>query len=185
MRGKLGNWRALEGLNCGGYDDLFHLGCLWTLVLIGVGGSVIMYGGFIYNLVVIFSNFDSRFGISIVVFLWCMHNICTTSVSMRGFLFSSGGMVGSVYIMVLGGKYMMTCISSNIVLYGASIVIHSSYGMVRIVIVSWFSFAVSWAQCMVFCIFSLLCGWAYPLSSHFCLKAIPLDPNMESFWNGE
>jgi hypothetical protein len=32
---------------------------------------------------------------------------------------------------------------------------------------------------------SLLCGWAYPLFSHLCLKAIPLDPNMESLWNGE
>jgi hypothetical protein len=26
------------------------LGCLWTLVLIGVGGDVVMYEGFIYNL---------------------------------------------------------------------------------------------------------------------------------------
>jgi hypothetical protein len=29
----------------GGYDDLFHLGCLCTLVLVGVGGGVIMCGG--------------------------------------------------------------------------------------------------------------------------------------------
>jgi hypothetical protein len=76
-----------------------------------------------------------------VVFLWCMHNIHTTSVSMRGSLFSSGGMVGSVYIMVSGGKCTVTCVSSNIVLYGASFVVHSSPGMVRIVIVFWFSFA--------------------------------------------
>jgi hypothetical protein len=45
------------------------LGCLWTLVFIGVDGGVVMYGGFICNLVVICSNFDSRFGICIVVFL--------------------------------------------------------------------------------------------------------------------
>jgi hypothetical protein len=45
------------------------LGCLWTLVLFGVGGGVIMYEGFICNLVVICRMFDSRFGISIVVFL--------------------------------------------------------------------------------------------------------------------
>jgi hypothetical protein len=38
-------------------------------VLIGVGGGVIMCGGFIRNLVVICSNFDLRFGIFIVVFL--------------------------------------------------------------------------------------------------------------------
>ena len=77
---------------------MFHLGCL--CILVEVGGGVIMCGGFIHNLVVAYSNFDSRFSISIVVFLWYMHNICIASVSMRGSLFSSGGMVGSVYIMV-------------------------------------------------------------------------------------
>jgi hypothetical protein len=119
---------------------MFHL-CLWTLVLIGVGGGIVMYGGIICNLLVICSSFDSRFGVSIVVFLWCMHNIRTASVSMRGSLFSSGGMVGSVYLMVSGRKCMMTCVSSNIVFCGVSFVVHSSSGMVRIVIVSWFSFA--------------------------------------------
>jgi hypothetical protein len=48
---------------------LFHLGCSCTLVLTGVGGGVIMYGDFMFNLVVICSSFDSRFGMSIVVFL--------------------------------------------------------------------------------------------------------------------
>jgi hypothetical protein len=42
---------------------------LCTLVLIGVGGGVITCWGFIRNLVVACSNFDSRFGMSIVVFL--------------------------------------------------------------------------------------------------------------------
>jgi hypothetical protein len=65
-----------------------------------------------------------------------MHSIRIASVSMRGSLFSSGGMVGYEYIMVLGGKCMMTCVSSNIVLYGVSFVVHSSSRMVRIVIVS-------------------------------------------------
>jgi hypothetical protein len=114
-----------------------------------------------------------------------MHNIRTASVSMRGSLFSSGGMVGSEYVMVSGGKWMMTCVSSNVVLYGVSFVVQSSSCMVRIVVVSWFSFAASQAQCMAFCIFSLLCGWAYPLPIHLCLKAVLLDPKMESLWNGE
>jgi hypothetical protein len=52
-----------------GYDDLFHLGCLWTLVLIGVGGGVVMYEGFICILFILCSNFDLRFGIFIGVFL--------------------------------------------------------------------------------------------------------------------
>jgi hypothetical protein len=106
------------------------------------------------------SSFDLRFGIFGVIFLWCIHNIHTASVSIRGSLFSSGGMVGFEYVMVLGGKCMMTCVSSSIVLYGVSFVVHSSFGMVRIVIVSWFSFAARRAQCMAFCVFSLLCGWA-------------------------
>jgi hypothetical protein len=116
-----------------------------------------MCGGFIHNLVVACINCNSRFGISIVVFLWCMHNIRTASVSMRDSLFSSGGMVGFVYIMVSGGKCMVTCVSSNMVLYGASFVVHSSSGMVRIVIVFWFSFAARRAQCMAFVCF-LYCG---------------------------
>jgi hypothetical protein len=104
---------------------------------------------------------------------------------MRGSLFNSGGMVGSVYIMASTGKCMMTCVSSKIVMYGASFVVHSSTGMVRVVTVPWFSFVARRAHCMAFGMFSLLCGWAYPFPSHLCLKAVPLDPNMESLWNGE
>ena len=66
---KLGNGGILVGLNYERYDDLFHLECLWTLVLIGVGSSIIIYEGFICNLLVIFSNFGLRFGAFIVVFL--------------------------------------------------------------------------------------------------------------------
>jgi hypothetical protein len=69
---------------------------------------------------------------------------------------------------------MKTCVSSNIVLYGASFVVHSASGMVRMVVVLWFSFAARRAQWMAFCKSSLLCGWAYPLFSHLCLKAVPL-----------
>jgi hypothetical protein len=69
MREKSGNGGILVGLNYGGYDDLFHLGGLWTLVLIGMGGGIVIYEGFICNLLVICSNFGLRFGTSIVVFL--------------------------------------------------------------------------------------------------------------------
>jgi hypothetical protein len=94
-------------------------------------------------------------------------------------------MVGSVYIIVSGGKWMMTCVSLKVVLYGVSFVVHSSSGMVRMVIVSWFSFAARQAQCIVFCVVSLLCGRAYLFPSHLCLKAVLLEPNMESLWKGE
>jgi hypothetical protein len=59
-----------------------------------------------------------------------------TSGSMRGSLFSSGGMFGFVYVMVIGVKYMLTCVYSNLVLYGVSFVVHSLLELVRIVIVS-------------------------------------------------
>jgi hypothetical protein len=47
------------------------------------------------------------------------------NVSMRGSLLSSGGMVGSSYVMVFGEKWMLTCVSSNLVLYGVSFVVHA------------------------------------------------------------
>ena len=51
---------------------------------------------------------------------------------------------------------MMTCVSSNTVLYGVSIVVHSSSCMVRIVIVFWFSSTTRHAECMAFSVFYLL-----------------------------
>jgi hypothetical protein len=116
-----------------GYGDLFHFGRLWTLVLVGVGGGDVMYGGLICR------NFVSRSDSYIVVVLWYMHSILMASGSMRGSLFNSRDMVGSLYIIVSGVTCMMTCVSSNLVLDSVSFVVHSSSGMVRIVIVSWFS----------------------------------------------
>jgi hypothetical protein len=37
--------------------------------------------------------------------------------------------------MAFAGKYMLTCVSSNLVLYGVSFVVHSSSSMVSMVIV--------------------------------------------------
>jgi hypothetical protein len=64
-----------------------------------------------------------------------MQSILIDNVSLRGSLLSSGGMVGSLYVMVSSGKWMLTCVSSSLVLYGVSFVGHSSSGMVKIVIV--------------------------------------------------
>ena len=137
---------------------MFHLGCLWTLVLFGVGGSVDMYEGLMCILLAICHILDSRFGIFIVVFLWCMHKMRSASVSMRGSLFSLGGIVGSMYVIESGGKYIMTWVSSNMVLYGVSFIVHSSSGIVRMVIVSWFSCAARRAQCMAFVCFLCYVG---------------------------
>jgi hypothetical protein len=64
-----------------------------------------------------------------------MQSIWMGSVSMRGSVLSSRDMVGLLYVMVSSGKWMLTCVSSNSVLYGMSFVVHSSSGIVRIVIV--------------------------------------------------
>jgi hypothetical protein len=94
-----------------------------------------MYMGFIFRFAVICSNFVSRSAMFISVFWWCMHTILIASGSLRGSLSSSGGMVGSLYIMAFVGKCMLTCVSSNLVLYGVSFVVHSSSSMVSMVIV--------------------------------------------------
>jgi hypothetical protein len=70
-----------------------------------------------------------------------MHIIRRASVSMRGSLFSSGDIVGSMYFMLSSVKCTITCVSSKEILYGVSFVVHSSSGMVRMVIVFWFFFA--------------------------------------------
>ena len=64
-----------------------------------------------------------------------MESILINSISLRGSLLSLGGMVGFMYVMVRGRKCMLTCISSNLVLYGVSFIVHSLLRMVRIVIV--------------------------------------------------
>ena len=109
-----------------------------------------------------------------------MHKMRSASGSRHGSLLNSGGMVGSVYVMESGRKCIMTWMSSNIVLYGVLFIVHSSSDIVKMVIVSWFFCAAKWVQCMAFCMFSLLCGWAYLLFIHLHEKAVPLDPNIES-----
>src|SRR5450759_4564503 len=107
-----------------------------------------MYEGIICIWLVICLILGSRLGIFIVVFLWCIHRMRSACGSRRGSLFNSGGMVGSVYVMESGGKYIITWVSLNMVLYGVSFVVHSSSGTVRMVIVSWFSCAARQAQCL-------------------------------------
>jgi hypothetical protein len=45
---------------------------------------------------------------------------------------------------------MLTCVSSNLVLYGVSFVVHSSSGMVRIVIVLEFSYGLMYGFMCIF-----------------------------------
>ena len=65
-----------------------------------------------------------------------MHKMRSTCGSRCGSLFSSGGMVGSMYVIESGRKCIITWVSLNKVLYGVLFVVHSSSGTVRMVIVS-------------------------------------------------
>jgi uncharacterized membrane protein YwzB len=80
---------------------------------------------------VICISFVSRSVMFIPVLWWCIQSILIDDVSLRGSLLSSRGIVGSLYIMVFGGKCMLTCVSSNLVLYGVSFIVHSSSGWLR------------------------------------------------------
>lgn len=45
--------------------------------------------------------------------LWCMHKIVVSRLSVRDSVCSSGGIVGSSYVMVSALKWVMTCESGK------------------------------------------------------------------------
>ena len=47
------------------------------------------------------------------VVLWCIHSIRMSRLSIRGSIRSSGGIVGSSYVMVSALKCVMTCESGK------------------------------------------------------------------------
>jgi hypothetical protein len=66
---KFGSCGDVFWFGCVEYDDLFHCGCLCTLVLVGVGDGGTMYGGLICRLVMICSNFFFKSCMSMPMFL--------------------------------------------------------------------------------------------------------------------
>jgi hypothetical protein len=91
---------------------------LLITILIEVDCGSFAYGIGIWSSIAICSIFVWKFGILIMWFLWCIHNILKAEGLMWGSFFNSGEIVGSIYIIVSGGKCIITCMSSNCVKYG-------------------------------------------------------------------
>ena len=122
--------------------------------------------------------------VPMLLFWWCMQNICIEEGSFLGML-SYGGIVGSSYVMVSAAKWAIICVSG----YGLACGLEFWYQLVSgdIIIVTVFGsiLAARRAQCMACCRSIALCGWAYPIPCHLWSKAFPMDPNILSLGNGE
>ena len=86
--------------------------------------------------------------VPMLLFLWCMHNMCMVDGSIPA-LFSFGGMIGSLYVTICAGICAITCVSEKGPKYGVLFLYHLLSGMVSIKMILWSFFAANLAQCMV------------------------------------
>ena len=98
---------------------------------------------------------------------------------------SSGGIVGSSYMIVSAAKWAMTCVSGNGPVCRLEFWYQSVSGDISIVIVYGSFWAAMRAQWIACCISVALWGWAYPIPCHLWSNALPRDPNIMSRENGE
>ena len=97
----------------------------------------------------------------------------------------SCGLVGSSYLVVFVGIWVITCVSGKGPKCGVKFWYQFGSGMISLVVVYGSCFAASLAQCIVFWASVSLCGWAYPIPCHLCENAFPMDPKILSLGNGE
>ena len=119
------------------------------------------------------------------VVLWCMHSIGIERLFVLGSILNSGGIVGSLYIMVSVLKCAMMCESGNGQSWGLRLWYQFGSIVTSIVLVCGLFLATSLAQWRVCWASFSVCGWAYPFPFHLCWNAIPFDPNALSQGNGE
>ena len=113
-----------------------------------------------------------------------MQSICSAEGSFLGML-SSGGIVGSSYVIVSAAKWAIMCVSGNGPLYGLKFWYQFVSGEMIMVILCGLSLAARRAQCIACNRFVALLGWANPIPFHLWSKAFPEDPNILSRENGE
>ena len=118
------------------------------------------------------------------LFWWWIQNIRSVDISFLVIL-SSGGIVGSSYMMVSAAKWAMMCVSGNGPVYEFRLWYHSVSLAISKVIVFGSFLAAMWPQCMACCKSVMLWGWAKPIPVHFWSNAFPRDPNILSLENGE
>ena len=117
-------------------------------------------------------------------FGWCMQNICSVESSFLGML-SSGGIVGSSYVMVSAAKWAIICVSGNRSECRVKFWYQFVSGEMSIVMVFGSFLEARWAQCIACCKSVALLGWVYAIPFHLWSKALPKDPNILSRENGE
>ena len=90
-----------------------HFLLRFTEMFIGVGGTVVSNTVGIFRVLPMMSmrraySLGPRGEV-----LWCMHSTRMSRLSIRGSICSSGGIVGSSYVMVSALKCMLTCESKK------------------------------------------------------------------------
>ena len=113
-----------------------------------------------------------------------MHSIFSVESSFLGVL-SSGGIVGSSYVMVSAAKWAMICVFGNGSKCGLKFWYQPISGEMSIATVLGFFLAATRALCIPCYKSVALWGWAYPIPCHLWSKAFPTDPNILSLGNGE
>ena len=146
--------------------------------------SICVYICCIAILFAIWKSWSSCSYVLILLFWWCTHNICSVESSFLGVL-SSGGIVGSSYVIVSAANWAMTCVSGNGPEYGLGFWYQLVSGEISIVMVCESFSAARRAQCMACCKSIELWGWAYPTPFHLWSNAFPRDPNILSRVKGE
>ena len=94
-----------------------------------------------------------------LLFWWWIQYIWSVDSSFLSIL-SSGGIVGSSYVMVSAVKWAIMCVSGNGPVYGLKFWYQLVSGEMSIVIVCGSFFAARRAQCMACCKSVSLWGWA-------------------------
>jgi hypothetical protein len=93
------------------------------------------------------------------LFWWCMQSICSVESSFLGML-SSGGIVGSSYVIVYAAKWAMICVPGNGPEYGLKFWYQFVSGEMSIVMLLGSSLAARRAQCIACSRYVALWGWA-------------------------
>src|ERR1700738_1888747 len=104
------------------------------------------------------------------LFWWCMQNICSVESSFLGIL-SSGGIVGSSYVIVSTSKFCIVCVFGNGPEYGLKFWYQFVSGEMIIVMLFGSSLAARRAQCVACSRSVALLGWAKPVPFHLWSKA--------------
>ena len=81
-------------------------------------------------------------------------------------MLSFGGIVGSSYVIVSAAKWAIMCVSGNGPGYGLKFWYQFVSGEMIIVMLFGSSLAASRAQCIAYCRFVALLGWAKPTPFH-------------------